>query len=335
MAVSNRKIADTINWAKRLCFNHNPVIGNSLEPALTSANIVLQTILSPPFFWWFNTEELAFTTSTVAPTATASTSSVSATGVLTVTAPNSFGVGALLLLPATAYTGTLAPLNGSLIAVTGVIGTFPSYTGFTAQVPFGALGPDVSAAVFTSTTTQDYVIAPPAGYNAAGGATQGWFSHIEHAGVYDISATTPRWVELTVKNNLSLDTKQDRLTFLSPESEDANGNVTFRVMPSPDVNYPVSIHAMLTPPQITSVNQTWAPLPDYLQNVYSLGFVSYMMAFNDDPRAPMYNSQFKAALLARQDGLTQEERDIFLNNWDMLTSRQMMNAQQGTTARQA
>jgi hypothetical protein len=59
-----------------------------------------------------------------------------------------------------------------------------------------------------------------------------------------------------------------------------------------------------------------------------------MLAFNDDPRAPMYNSQFKAAILARQDGLTQEQKDIFLNNWDMLTSRQQMNAQQGTTARQ-
>ena len=41
MAVSNIKISDTINWAKRLYFNHNPVIGNSLEPALTSANLVI------------------------------------------------------------------------------------------------------------------------------------------------------------------------------------------------------------------------------------------------------------------------------------------------------
>jgi len=43
MAVSNRKIGDSITFAKRLCFNHNPVIGNSLEPALTSANIGIQT----------------------------------------------------------------------------------------------------------------------------------------------------------------------------------------------------------------------------------------------------------------------------------------------------
>jgi hypothetical protein len=331
MAVSNIQISDTINWAKRLTFNHNPVIGNSLEPALTSANIVIQTILGPPFEWWWNSEDLTFTTSPTAPVATSTSSTISATGVLTVTASNSFGVGASVLVAA--FTGALAPLNGQLVAVTGVIGTFPNYTGFTAQVPFNTLGPDTSSGTFTSLTTQDYVVAPPAGYNAIGGATQGWFSHIEHGSVYDVSSTTPRWVELTTKNNLSLDSATGRSTFISPESEDTNGNVTFRVMPSPDEAYPISLHVMLTPPQITSVNQTWAPLPDYLQNVYSLGFLGWMLAFNDDPRAPMYNSQFKAALLARQDGLTAEERDVFLNNWDMLTSRQQMNAQQGTQAR--
>ena len=331
MAVSNITVLDTINWAKRLCFNHNPVIGNSLEPALTSANLVLQTVLSPPFEWWWNSEDLTFTTSPTAPVATSTSSTISATGVLTVTASNSFGVGASVLVAA--FTGALAPLNGQLVAVTGVIGTFPNYTGFTAQVPFNTLGPDTSSGTFTSLTTQDYVVAPPAGYNAIGGATQGWFSHIEHGSVYDVSSTTPRWVELTTKNNLSLDSATGRSTFISPESEDTNGNVTFRVMPSPDEAYPISLHVMLTPPQITSVNQTWAPLPDYLQNVYSLGFLGWMLAFNDDPRAPMYNSQFKAALLARQDGLTAEERDVFLNNWDMLTSRQQMNAQQGTQAR--
>ena len=161
MAVSNIKISDTINWAKRLCFNHNPVIGNSLEPALTSANLVLQTVLSPPFEWWWNSEDLTFTTSPTAPAATSTSSTISATGVLTVTAANSFGVGASVLVAA--FTGALAPLNGQLIAIASVIGVFPNYTGFTAQVPLGILGPDVSSGTFTSLTTQDYVVAPPGG----------------------------------------------------------------------------------------------------------------------------------------------------------------------------
>jgi hypothetical protein len=329
MAVSTRKIGDTIAWAKRLCFNHSPVIGNSLEPALTSANLVMQTVLSPPFLWWWNTLEITFNTSIVAPSATTSAVSIS-DGVLTATAANSFGVGALLTGSAFA---TIPALNGFLLSVDTVIGTFPNYTGFTALVNLPD-GTD-TAGTFTSTTTQDYVVAPPAGYNSTGGATTGWFSHIEHASVYDTTSTPPKWIELTVKDNLSLNTSQGRSTFISPESEDANGNMTFRLMPAPNKNSPVSIHTQLTPPQVTSINQTWAPLPDYLQNVYSLGFLGWMMAFNDDPRAPMYNSQFKAALLARQSGISEEDRNIFLNNWDMLTGDQQMKRQQGNQARQA
>lgn len=327
MAVSTRRIGDTINWAKRLCFNHNPVIGNSLEPALTSANLVIQTILSPPFLWWWNTLEITFNASTTAPSATSTAVSI-AGGVMAVTAPNSFGVG--MLLTGSLF-ATIPALNGLLISVDTVIGTFPNYTGFTAAVNLPN-GTDTVGA-FTSTTTQDYVVAPPAGYNATGGATTGWFSHIEHASVLDIASTPAKWVELTVKDNLSLNTSQGRSTFISPETEDANGNMTFRIMPAPNKNYPVSIHTQLTPPLITSINQTWAPLPDYLQNVYSLGFLGWMLAFNDDPRAPMYNSQFKAALLARQSGITEEDRNIFLNNWDMLTSTQQAQRAQGNQAR--
>jgi hypothetical protein len=327
MAASTRKIGDTVNWAKRLCFNHNPVIGNSLEPALTSANIVIQTILGPPFVWWWNTLEITFNESTVAPSASTTAVTI-AGGLMTVTAANSFGVG--MPLTGSAF-GTITKLNGFLVSVQSVIGTFPNYTGFTALVNLPD-GTDTTG-TFTATTTQDYVVAPPAGYNASGGATTGWFSHIEHASVFDITNTNPNWVELTVKDNLALNTTQGRSAFISPESEDANGNMTFRVMPSPNKNYPVSIHTQLTPPLITSINQTWAPLPDYLENVYSLGFLGWMLAFNDDPRAPMYNSQFKAAVLARQSGIDDEDRNIFLNNWDLLTNAQMMKKQQGMQSR--
>src|SRR5580698_3570279 len=115
MAVSNITIADTINFTKRLCFNHNPGIGNSLEPALTAANLVIQTILSPPFEYWWNSEDLTFVTSLTAPAATSTSSVISAAGVLTATAPNNFGVGASVLVAG--FTGTLAPLNGQLVAV--------------------------------------------------------------------------------------------------------------------------------------------------------------------------------------------------------------------------
>ena len=86
MAISTKTISDTINWAKRFTFNRNPVIGNSLEPALTSAQMVMQTILSPPFEFWWNNEELVFTCNPVPNSATSTVVSV-AGGIVTVTAP--------------------------------------------------------------------------------------------------------------------------------------------------------------------------------------------------------------------------------------------------------
>jgi hypothetical protein len=313
MALSTVKILDTINWCKRLSFDRNPVIGNSLEPALSSANMVAQTLLGPPFTPWWNNEELSFTCNPVAASATITNIAISATGVLTVTADNTFFYGNPILL---AGITTASQLNGQLVIV-------QSYdpTGFTANTNFAeyASAPDTGTA--TNTTTQDYTLAVPE------------FSHIEHCSVLDINQTPPVWMEMEVKNNLSLDAKTDRPRFLNPHTEDGNGNMTFRVMPAPDKPYPVSIHIQKAAPRITSVNQTWAPIPDFMQYIYSWGFLALIWAFADDPRFQVANQKFLAGLLARAEGISEEDRNVFLNNWNNLTSGQNMDMQQGKQAR--
>ena len=64
MAISTVTVADTMEWAKRLSWNRNSGIGNALQPALDNANMVMQTILSPPFEWWWNNQEVSFTCAT-------------------------------------------------------------------------------------------------------------------------------------------------------------------------------------------------------------------------------------------------------------------------------
>ena len=315
MPLSTRTIQNTIDWAKRMSFNRNPVIGNSLEPALTSANLIQQIVLSPPFEWWWNTLELVFTCNPT-PNAATSTSSTIATNVLTVTAANTFASQNIVI--ASAFTGTLAFLNGQVFIIQTASGT-----GFTVNITHANVGANTSPGVFTNVTTQDYTIPAPA------------FSHIEHASVLDLSGTgTPlKWWELTVKNNLALETFQARPTFISPHVEDGNGNVAFRMSAAPDKPYPVSIHVQLAAPGITSINQTWAPLPDFMQYVYDWGFLSLMWQFADDPRAGYANGQFKAALLGRAEGLTEEQKNIFLNAWEELKSGYMMKIQQGIASR--
>jgi hypothetical protein len=55
-------IQQTVTWAKSFC-EQQPFSINGMEPALGSANLVLQTILGPPFTWPWNRKIISFTTS--------------------------------------------------------------------------------------------------------------------------------------------------------------------------------------------------------------------------------------------------------------------------------
>jgi hypothetical protein len=63
MASSSITVAQTIDWAKRFVFRRPLNLGNFNEPAVTSANTVLQTIIGPPFSWRWNRKIKTFTTS--------------------------------------------------------------------------------------------------------------------------------------------------------------------------------------------------------------------------------------------------------------------------------
>ena len=96
MALSTVTISQTMEWAKKLSFNRLSAIGNNLEPALTSANMIMQTILGPPFSWWWNNQELTFSCNTV-PAVSSAISNVAVTaGVVTLTVANTFAAGNLV-----------------------------------------------------------------------------------------------------------------------------------------------------------------------------------------------------------------------------------------------
>jgi len=325
MPIATRTIQNSIEFCKRMSFNRNPVLGNSMEPALTAAALVMQTVLSPPFEWWWNNEELAFTCDPT-PNSATSTNAVSTGGTLTVTASNTFAIGNLVT--AARFTGALEGLNGQILEIATATGS-----GFTITLPASApTGTDTSSGVFTNVTSQDYTIPVPN------------FSHIEHASVLDLNAvvgsnpttyTNGKWFELTVKNNLALESFPGRPTFIGPHTEDGSGNMTFRISPAPDKPYPISIHVQLTAPSLITngVNSTWAPIPDFMQNVYDYGFLALMWTFADDPRATWAESKFKAAILARAEGLSEEDKNIFLNNWEELKMGAGLKTQQGIQLR--
>ena len=313
MAISTNTILGSILWAKKFNFNKPSGIGNELEPAKTSANIVMQTILGPPFTWWWNNEELALTCNPTPATANTTGSPSLTANVLTLPVVTTIGVQQGIIL--SAYT-TLTQLNGQY----GIVLTNTG-SAITVQIQLPNFAATADTGKITAVTTQDYSILVPE------------FSHIEHASVLDLSKTPPVWMQLEVKGNLALETKTTRPQFIEPHIEDAAGNVTFRVAPAPNLAYPLAIHIQKAAPLVTSLNQTWAPIPDFLAYIYNYGFLALMWSFADDPRAQMASQKFVTHLLGRASGLTALERNIFINNWSDLTELEKLTMQQGVAAR--
>lgn len=312
MALSTVKVTDTMEWAKRLSWNRNTGIGNALQPALDNANMVMQTVLSPPFSWWWNSQALSFTCATGPATSTVTNVAITSK-VVTLTTVNTWVANQQFTVSGLT---TVAQLNGQLLTVLTASGTQ-----ITAAVNLSDVVSVADSGTLTAVTTQDYPILVPN------------FSHIVHVSAVDISKTPTKLWEMSVKESLSLDSNPGRPLFITPNSEDSAGIVTFRVMPAPNLNYPVSMKVMLTPPAITSLNQTWAPIPDYMRNVYNWGFLALTWAFADDPRFPTANAKFLAALLSRAQGISELDRNIFLNNWNNITGQEQAATQQGMQAR--
>ena len=318
MAIATNTILGSMEWARRFNFNRPSGIGNFLEPAKTSANLIMQTILGPPFKWWWNNEELTFTCNPN-PLSVGPTGNVSVTGgIVTITASlPQLGVNTVALFSGFTQ-ALLQPLNGQAFVVLTNTGTV-----ITGQINTpNIVATAATGGLITAGSVQDYTLPLPE------------FSHIQTASVLDISrAPASKWIALIVKSNLELESNAARPVFIEPHLQDAAGNVTFRMLPAPDKPYPVVLHIQKSAPLITSLNQPWAPIPDFMEYVYNWGFLSLMFMFSDDPRAPMASQKFVTHLLGRSSGLTAIERNIFINNWQDLTELEKMAMQQGVQAR--
>jgi hypothetical protein len=104
-------------------------------------------------------------------------------------------------------------------------------------------------------------------------------------------------------------------------------------MPTPDKVYPVSITVQQKPLLLTSLNQTWGPIPDEFSFIYQIGLLSYMYEFADDSRSAIKRQQFVSHLLGASEGLTATQVNIFLSNFQNLSLAQPEKTIQGNQGR--
>lgn len=222
-------IQNTINWASSF-IEQQPMTVNGMEPALSSANLVMQAMLNPPFAWPWNRGQINFTA-----------------------------------------------------------------------------------------VSQDTVVA-----------SLNNFGFLEGGSATPSSGGSP--FPLSVVNMMQNDASGNRPNYVSALLDDGAGNITFRLVPSPDQNYVVNLIYQKKAPFLQSLGYTWSPVPDEKRHIFQWGFLSLMSLLGNDARFNEYNQKFIINILAAQGGLQEMERNVWLGNWTRVIS-QLQATDMGTRQR--
>jgi hypothetical protein len=210
-------LQNSINFVSPILKNQPLLVSNN-EPALTAANLILGTMLGPPFKWPFNRNSYSF--------------------------------------PITKTAGT------------------------------------------------DYKV------------TLADFSHLETQWLTD---PTSKIYQLSGAVSLASEGGVARPTKIAPQYDDDAGNITFRFNSIPDQNYTAFIDYQKRIALMGAPASPWGVVPDRFSYIYNQGFLAMMSLLVNDARFPIFEGYFLARLLGAQDGLTDQERNIFIGNWMEVT----------------
>jgi hypothetical protein len=188
-----------------------------------------------------------------------------------------------------------------------------------------------NTATFTTTSgTQDYSSAIAD------------FGFLEKATVTDGSGNVFELEEESLISEIGAVNELARPSFICLFKDDNAGNITFRFGPVPDATYTVKLTyqkkpALITAAAFNGATATWTPIPDEYSFIYQNGLMALNMAgTSDDPRWQIFWSRFVSSLIGVSEGLTAEDKLLFLNNM-IDFSRQLTSAsigvQQGKQAK--
>lgn len=163
------------------------------------------------------------------------------------------------------------------------------------------------------------------------------FGHIEKAMIQDINNGSV-WKELGIALDLSRDSTNSCPKIISAQTDDNQGDISFRLMPPPGAAYPISIQYQQAQVPFTSLSQSWAPIPDRLYTIYNAGVLALSYLYKGDVARHQVASQaFIARMLSYDQGLSESQANQFMKNWGQTISETtlMQRSQQGVSARAA
>lgn len=307
---STLTLRDSTHFVRPFLFFRPLHLGTNDEPALSSANLIQQTIVGPPFRWNWNRQYITFTCTAgqqdyIIPMSDfgfLEKTTVDFAGSLKeIEIRNGLSKDTILGRPrfiSAQIDDNEATISSTIsnVALTSNILTITTTGTFVpGQVVYFA---GLSIATFLNGTTAEIITASGAGFTAA-------FIHADYPSAAETSGTA------------------------------STGNITFRLMPVPDSPYTVISQYQRKAPLFTNLDDPWM-IPDQYSYIYQHGFMSMMMQYADDPRWQVHSMKFMSHLLGAAEGLTETERNIFSSNWYAISGHTMSDAQkiqQGNQAR--
>jgi hypothetical protein len=312
-------LQQTIQWCQPYLNWANLSIGTAGEPAMSAANLTLQTIVGPPFVWPWNRANTSFITTAGVQDYTMNISNY---GFLETASCQLYGA-----ITSVVANGTTAVFQCANNFAGGSIDQFSD--------AMGAQGGTATVNIVGCTTsglngTQTMISANATSFTISTtvNVTENETGAFATAG--KIFPLELKWGALTEA------TEQGRPEFIATQLSNESGvSFTLRLLSVPDTTYIIRLNYQESPTLFTSVNNTWG-IPDQLEYIYNYFFMFLMMDYFDDPRAGRYRQLAVAALLSRADGLEETDRNLFLGNWLPLMKQEIGaddDAKQGSQAR--
>lgn len=188
---------------------------------------------------------------------------------------------------------------------------------------------------------RNFILSPPFAWRWNRAIT----SFTTTAGVQDYSKSLPTfgWMEqaaltdgsgnisqLLIMLNLADDNTQNLPVRIAARLDDDAGNITFRLLPAPNTTYTVTISYQMAASTFAQINDTWAPIPDYLSYLYTTGFLAKTYEFTNDERFPFSMQLFLRQLVSANGGLDDSQINIFLG--DIVNTQRTLQSGVGNPA---
>ena len=281
--------------------------GYGLEPSTSICTMIRNSLLSAPMTWSFNRDELTFSTI------------VGQQDYAQEISGNDFSFIEKVTL--TDDQGNIHELKDSFNNTALAVSTFqqrPSacaaqqvyYTGSNQYVKFRFLG--VPDQVYTVTITYQKLqpLFGPFAITAAGAASGGNTTYTGTFDPYSLPAGAPVVVTgfgtgYTVNNgNFSVVSCSATSLVLNNGAGTAmSGQFAF------------------------AVNISWSPIPDQFSDIYNYLYLSEIFTLADDARAAQFRQRGIAAFLAKATGLTEMQRNVFIQQWQARNVERQSSAQ--------